>query len=793
MKAEILGNFLRAVEYPELLERLAENCGTPAGRDYLRFLEPLEDLPALRERLSKTRELEGHLLRQRPLTLPDSSRFIEALEKARTEGQVLSAAELSALAAFLGEVARLRRDLSPEGPLPGAFAGWLGRLHALPDLRGSLKSKVSDQGEVNDGASPGLKALRDRLKSLRAGVQDFYRSFLQKQDGAEVLQEKIVTEREGRLVVPIKRDRQYQVPGFVHGMSSSGATLFVEPLEVAEENNRVKETLLAQDEEIRRILREATQEVLASAGLLEEALIACAEVDAHGALARFAAGFDGRYLEPVAGGGLSLKGVRHPLLALEAGKDFRGKVVPLEIEFRGEVRVILVSGPNAGGKTVVLKTLGLCCAMAQAGLPVPAASESFLPWFGHFDCDLEDSQDLGGHLSTYAAKLRALKRMLDHAGPGSLLLLDELGAGTDPREGGALGLACLECLRERGAFVLANTHQPLLKLLTQEEKGMANAAMLFDEATGKPTFRLASGVPGQSHALTLADQMGFPSEVLQKAKAHLPQGEADLSEILAKLGHEREAQERALREAEKSRDAARKLEQELLTARRQMKDEARRIKKEAQAEAEGLLRNTRRKMEHLIQGVQPAGDGVDRERIKSARREVNRKLGNLQAPPAGVLLEVGDLKPGDRVFFKPGNCEVKVAEADEEKGEAVILMPNGTKLACAYGDLGRPAPSHPPPARPSPVLDAGALEGKGRLELDLRGKLVDQALPLLDKFLDDALLVELPFVRIIHGKGTGALKEAVHRHLPAAHPELDFSLAEPSQGGAGVTVIRFKK
>ncbi len=796
MKNEIVENFLRAVEYPRLLTELAGHCQTPAGRDYLKALRPLTDLGPIENRLSKTRELEKHFLKSGNPAVPDSQFFLEAFENARSKGEAFSAKELASLSEFLLSVVSLRQYLSPGEEVPPVFQEWLGRLHALPELKEKLKSTVSDKGEILDTASPELKGLRDQLRSLKAEVQNFYQSFLQKDETGEALQEKIVTEREGRLVVPVKRDRQSQVPGFIHGMSSSGSTLFVEPREIVESNNRVKEALLREDEEIRRILRETTQSVLASGDLLEAAVIACAEVDAHGVLAIFASRYDGQFLVPRAGSGLSLNGARHPLLALENREQFREKVVPLDIEFKDGVKVILVSGPNAGGKTVALKTLGLTCVMAQAGLPVLARGESELPPLAHFDSDLEDGQSLSDHLSTYAAKLKALKRMMDHSGPDTLFLLDELGAGTDPREGGALGIACLETFREKGATVMANTHQPLLKLLTQEEKGMANAAMIFDEQTGKPTFRLVSGIPGQSYALTLARQFGFPGEVLERAKSHLPQGEADLSEMLTKLGQEKQAAQEARQEAEKTRDNARKLEQELMTARRQIKDEARRIKKEAQVEAEGLLKNTRRKMEHLIQGVEtPDGKVIHPEKINAAKREVNQKLKNIKPAPAKVIVEVGELKEGDSVFFKPGQCDVKILSADEDKGEAVILMENGMKLSCKYSDLGRvtaaPKPVAPPQA--TGVLGAKALDEKGKLELDLRGKMVDQALPLLDKFLDDALLVNLPFVRIIHGKGTGVLKEAIHKHLPAAHPNVEFSMAEPAQGGAGVTVIKFKK
>ncbi|HET9869067.1 MAG TPA: Smr/MutS family protein, partial [bacterium] len=786
-----LDPFLEAVEFPQVLRRLAEGCATPAGRENLTAFRPLAEGEALAGRLARTEQLEQQVIRHGEPPVPSPEDFEPAfLESVRT-GRSFSAAELGALLRFLDGMARLRRFLSlGDGPAP-ALAAWLARLGAFPALKDFLSARVSDQGDVRDGASPELKSARGSLRALRAEVQEAYQRFLQ--GSGEALQEKLVTEREGRFVVPVKRDHQSQVPGFVHGTSASGATLFVEPQALAERNHRLREAALREDEEVRRVLRACTEAVLAEAEGIQAALSACAEIDAHAALARFASRFEARFLAPAPGGAFRLVGARHPLLALEAGEAFREKVVPLDLDFSNGTRVLLLSGPNAGGKTVALKTLGLCCAMAQAGLPVLAGGASSFPWLTRFDTDLSDEQDLEGHLSTYAAKLTALKRMLDGCDGGTLLLLDELGSGTDPREGGALGLACLEAFREKGALVFANTHQPLLKLLTQEEKGMANAAMLFDEATGKPTFKLVVGLPGRSYALTLATQLGFDPAVLERAKAHLPPGEADLSGLLASLAGEKQRAEEARREAEQARDRVKKTEAELLVARRQIKDEARRVRREAQIEAEGIVKNTRRQMDHLIQGVAPAGE-LDRGKVRQAQREVGRKLGNIPRAAERPRVELRELKPGDAVHFKNGHSRAKVLEADDDKQTAVILLEGGLKLSCQYADLGPlgPAPARAP-LRPQPTALEKAKADKGALELDLRGRLVDQALPLLDKFIDDALLVDLPFVRIIHGKGTGALKEAIHKHLPVQHPQVEFSLAEPAQGGAGVTVVRFKK
>ena len=795
-----LHHFLEAVEFPALLKELSLGCQTPAGKTTLLAFHPLTDPIQIGEKILKTRELEQHIIKDAPPSIPDSQRFYKAFEAAQSQGQVFSGEELSSLADFLEAVIRLRRYLSPDRGIPPSFQEWLTRLNALPELKELIRSQVSSKGEMVDDASPELKSLRDQLRNLRSEIQEFFQGFLQQAEAETIFQDRLVTEREGRMVVPVKRERQSFVPGFVHGVSASGSTLFIEPQATVENNNRVKEILMREDEEIRRILRELTQKVIAAAGELKITLQVCAEIDSHSALAMFASLFDAQFLTPDAAAPLVLKNARHPLLSLEAGEKFRGKIVPLDLEYGGEVRIILVSGPNAGGKTVALKTLGLTCAMALSGMPVIASGQSTIPLFKHFDTDLTDGQSLMDHMSTYAAKLTALKRMLDHAEPPCLFLLDELGAGTDPLEGGALGLACLESFREKGAFVLGNTHQPILKLLTQEEQGMANAAMLLDEVSGKPTFKLVSGVPGRSYAFTLAKQIGFPETIMERAKAHLPAGEADLSEVLSKLALEMQLAEKARIDSERTREKVKKMEVELETARRQIKDEAKRIKKEAQIEAEGLLKNTRRQMEHLIQGVgkKPGTPPpvVNRDRVRNAKEEVNRNLRNIAPRPERVILEIRELTAGESVHFKPGKCKVLVVSADDDKSEAIIQMENGLKLSCKYSDLGHMTDQLKPAPLPRPqatgVMSSQAMAEKGKLEVDVRGKMVDQALPIIDKFIDDALLVALPFVRIIHGKGTGALKEAIHKHLPVSHPSVTFNLAEPAQGGAGVTVIKFK-
>ncbi len=794
-EADGLGNFLQAVEYPKVLEKLALACTTAAGKDLLLSLRPVTDEAEIRERLERTRLLEDHVARYGVPPVPDPSGNRRALDAARERGECLDGRELAGLAAFLDGIVRLRRHLAGEGRLESPFRDWMSRLDALPPMREELSRAVSEKGEILDGASPGLAEARRVSRRARLEADAFYQRLLSRSDLADVLRERTVTERNGRWVVPVRRDASSSFPGIVHGISASGSTAFVEPRDAVALNNALAEALSGEDEEVRRVLRRLTERALACHPALEGDARVCAEVDAHQALADFAIRFEGHSLEPESGAPLILREARHPLLCLEAGEAWRERVVPLDLEAAPGIRVILLSGPNAGGKTVALKCLGLHCVLAAAGIPVPASPTSRIPAFSRFDTDLNDGQSLADHLSTYEARLRALMRMLFLADGDTLLLLDELGSGTDPQEGGALGLACLEAFRSRGAFVFATTHQPLLKLSAQQESGMMNAAMLMEESTGKPTFRFAAGFPGRSHAMELAAQIGFPREILDKARQLLPPGEADLADILAGLEAERRALEKARREAEGARDSVRRSEEELRTARRQIKDEARRIRHEAQVEAEGILKNTRRQMEHILQGVGTPGT-PDREKIRRAREKVEVKLTNLR--PAFSQRKVrsilDEIRPGDQVFFQPGGMNASVLEADDDKRQAVLQVGDGPRFTCRYEDLapaerGSKKFSGGRPAVRFPEGDAGDV----RMEIDIRGSTVDQGVAAVERHLDRALLAGLPFVRVLHGKGTGKLKIGVLAALKA-HPAVGHCQdAEYDQGGSGVTVVDLKK
>jgi DNA mismatch repair protein MutS2 len=782
---------LKAIEYPQVLERIAAECQTRSGRAFLSAFRPLSDPEILRTRLECTAELEKFSAVRGTAPAPETGEALPLMETALREGMTLTGLELSEVASALSGVSALKRYLALCGPTELRLKDWHHRLSDLPDLRERLDKTVSPRGEVLDTASPALLAARRRLRETHGEAQGFFQRLLQKRELDDVFQDRVVTERDGRFVVPVKREKQGRLPGLLHGLSSSGATVFLEPEEGVEVNNHLREARIFEEEEVRRVLQETTRAVLERFDVLRGSFRICAEVDAHGALAFFARQFDAAYLRPVEGAPLRLQGVRHPLLCLQEGAGFREKVVPLDLDFGKDVKVVLVSGPNAGGKTAALKTLGLSCALAQSGVPIPAGSLTTLPFLARLDSDLTDEQDLEKHMSTYAAKLTGLKRMMDLSIPGSLVLLDELGSGTDPQEGGALGLSCLEAMRDKGVFVMASTHQPGLKLFLEKAMGMVNAAMVFDESTGRPTYRLIQGIPGRSHALTLAEQIGFPREVMDRARALLPKGELDLSTLLEKTAQENLAAENARREAEEARLTARRLEAELREARKGLKEEAGRIRQEARQEALGVVKNARREVEHLIQGIGPGRPGPGGpSRIRDARKTLNEKLKNLEPAPHRQKADMKSLAQGDAVVVKSTGVRGQVEECDDGRFVAVVRLESGMRVSCDYEDL---EPTESTAEYPSRVVIQGpANPDECKLEVDVRGCRADEALRVVDRFLDQALRAGLPFARIIHGKGTGRLREALHEYLKSHPAELRFRMGEWGEGDFGVTVVDLK-
>jgi DNA mismatch repair protein MutS2 len=784
---------IELLEFPLIRERLAAATQFGPSRRLAEALEPSPDPVIVSRGLDETDQARA-LLADRPGVGIGAAHDIGPWIARAARGGRLDPVQFLEIAETLDATARLATALADDRrPLLRE----LGRmLHALPALRSTLGRSFDPVGELLDTASP-------RLGSLRAAVRVSYDRLRRRLDalvGSELggaLQEPIVTLRDGRYVVPIKAEARSRVKGIVHDASGSGQTLFIEPLVIVELGNAWREAQAAEKEEIDRILDELSAIVGANATLLGETLDALARFDFWAAKAALAADVDGVRAETTERAEIVLLGARHPGLT--------GRVVPIDVRLGDGYTALVVTGPNTGGKTVTLRTLGLLSLMHQAGLHVPADAGSRLPVFRDVFADIGDEQSIAQSLSTFSGHLRRIVRIVEAAGPGTLVLLDELGAGTDPTEGSALAQALLDHFIRAGALVAATTHYAELKAYAHTTERAMNAAVEFDLETLSPTYRVTIGLPGGSQAFAIAERLGLSATIVDDARSRLSDAqvafEATLAAIRASETETAEALDRARSAESRASEALRAAEEERRRARRERDESVRAARTDAERLLEDLrdeLRETRRALERETVTAQSLDAAVER-----AQGYVDR-LPEME-PEAAATADAARAAPdrpwqvGDRVRSRGGGWEGRIA-ALERDGHRATLEAGGMRVSVETDDL-ELAIGAPPGRRPG--LDRGpsttgsssasALQlSRARTvasSLDLRGARVDEALDGLSGYLDDAALAGLDRVTIIHGLGTGALRDAV-RAAAAVHPLVKgFRAGERGEGGDGATIV----
>ncbi len=788
-----MSDLLRLLEFEKVREMLAAHCQYAVAQERARALAPSADPDHVVYLLRVTREAVRLLQEQPGFSIGGFRDLRPYLEQAQ-RGLVLEAVALRIVLDTLEAARQLRRHFEEH-------EGWRERYPALcefvdaladvPSLRVELARSIGPRGEILDTASPELGRIRQQLKEAHERLLERLRRFLAEHQ--EALQESYYTVREGRYVVPVRADRRASVPGIVHDVSGSGQTVFIEPLEIFELNNRWRELQAAEAHEVERILRHLTSLVVEHAAALARTVEAGAALDLALAKARFA--FALRATEPEIveasvpshpGGHprkrILLRRARHPLLD-------PATAVPIDIELGERFRILVITGPNTGGKTVALKTVGLLVLMAQAGLFIPAAEGSALSVFPAIFVDIGDEQSIEQNLSTFSSHLRRIVATLEHADADSLVLLDELAAGTDPQEGSALARAILEQLLERGVLGVVTTHYPELKAFASSTTGLENASVEFDPVTLRPTYRLVVGLPGRSHALEIARRLGLAEAVVARAAEILGGGAVQLDKWIAELQRRLVEAERRAEEAARAKAEAELLRAEaerLLAEARRERDEAR---AQAVAELEAELRRARelvRKLERALQaGSYPSPTVVQSSlrALEEARRRVQRTL-------ATKRTEAEELSVGSKVEVPLLGLEGEVVAVFPEQAEVEVQVGNfrvrqpldAVRRLSAHASTGRPKRAE---VALAPVKHIADVEP----ELHLRGLRVDEALTQLDRYLDRAALAGLAWVRIVHGKGTGALRQAVHDFL-RDHPLVErWELAGPAEGGHGVTVV----
>lgn len=788
---------LRALEWPLLLERIAARTASRAAGERLRRTEPAPSLEEARALAARTRDAVALDALGEALPLRDFPDVSEALARAQ-KGGTLAGTDLVGIARLL-EVARDVRLFADERSerFPALAAAVVSEAR-LDVLGAALERSLEPDGTVSDAASPALREARSRVREARDALKERLEGCLKTH--AEVLQGRYYTERDGRYVLPVRSDAHLRVEGIVLGSSASGGTLFVEPREATEHGNRLKLRIAAVEREEERVLSELTRAVAHEDSAIARALEAALEADRLAALALYARAARAEVIEPSEGDAIDLREVRHPLLVASGIH-----VVANDVRVQGG-RALVISGPNAGGKTVALKCLGLSAWMARSGIPIPCDASSRVGWFTEVLADVGDEQSLERSLSTFSAHVTRLAAIVKSAGPGTLVLLDEVASGTDPEEGAALAAAVLEAITRQGAAAAVTTHYERLKELAATPGPLENASVAFDFERMEPTFRLTLGVPGPSSALAVAARFGLAADVLARAHELLPDRAKEREEAVKRLEQERAVLERELAElrgelalAQAARsDIERERDRALSQANTELGREAR--------ELLAVVRAARTDVREARQRLRSAG--LEPATLREAERAVSRAAahvalgGSLEqheareehrrgTPPAAPAPLV--LTAGMQVRVKKTGT-LAVVEAPPERG-SVRLRAGAVRLTLSLAEIepakGKPRASAPKPA-PRARERASALPAAVRTAtntLDLRGTRVDEALARLDAFLDVMMGEGEPVGFVLHGHGTGAMKSAVREHLGASGYVAQSRAADPDEGGDAFTVF----
>ncbi len=786
--------------WTELLERVAGYCVSAVAAARVRQLLPAEHRAEAQVRVQRARETM--LLAEQGESLPTREiDDLEAVIERVRRGAVASGLELRDIASLLRAAGELRRFVTRHASLAPALMAALDSDPSLDGLGGRIDRCIDSDGMVSDEASAALRQARGRVTDARRALTRRLGELLSRY--AEVLRDGYYAERDGRYVLPVRSDAHLRVPGIVLGSSSSGGTLYVEPHEVTALANTLTLHLAAVEREEQRVLAElsqALQERADDVAMAQEAVVLADELAAIG---RWAAAARAHPIAPAAEPEVVLYNMRHPLLISGAAE-----VVPNDLEL-GTGGALVISGPNAGGKTVALKSLGLAACMVRAGLPVPAAPESSIGWFERVLTDVGDEQSLAMSLSTFSAHIANLKRILDRAGQGTMVLLDELAGGTDPEEGAALATAVLESLVAAGAAVATTTHYERLKEAAAEHDSFRNACVGFDFEAMAPTFRLTLDMPGPSSALAVAQRFGIPISVVERARALMPEQALAREDLIGQLSREREALYQARVSAERDAEAQARLKQQLeaerVTARQQ---ERARLAREADAlmasvrqararlhDVEKRLRRADLRSEDLAE-LQKLVDGAARP--VAVGSELTRAA---RADTAGRdALTAAELKPGMRVYLTKLDRQAEVVEVTAKGAVRVLAGP--LKMLVPLAELRRgdgPQPAPRQARRPSRrrTREPTGVDGfvpvrSADTTLDLRGQRVEEALDAVDVFLDRLLNRGERVGYVLHGHGTGALKSAVRDHLRASGYVARSHPAEPDDGGDAFTVAWLK-
>lgn len=788
---------LNSLEYYKIIEQLVEKASSPMGKELCKNLLPSTDIYEIRHMQTQTKDALTRLFQKGNISF-GSVKDIRGSLKRLEIGSSLGISELLSVAGLLENTNRVKAYSRNErgDSLPDSLDGMFSSLEPLTPLSSEIRRCILSQDEISDDASSGLMRVRRGMKIANDRIHTQLASLVNG-SARNYLQDSVITMRNGRYCIPVKAEYKGQVPGMIHDQSSTGSTLFIEPMAIVKLNNDIRELELQEQKEIEAILAELSQKTAENLEAIRADLEIMVQLDFIFARASLALDMNGS--EPILNeeGRIRLKQARHPLIP-------KKKAVPIDVRLGDDFDLLVVTGPNTGGKTVSLKTVGLLTLMGQSGLHIPAFDRSELSIFHEVYADIGDEQSIEQSLSTFSSHMTNVVSFLKDADRNSLVLFDELGAGTDPTEGAALAISILSYLHEQGIRTMATTHYSELKVYALSTPGVENACCEFNVETLRPTYRLLIGVPGKSNAFAISSKLGLPDFIIEKAKEQISEQDESFEDVLTSLENSRVTIENERLEIERYKSEIEALKNRLESKQEKLDERKERIIRQANEEAHRILAETKEyadqtmKLFHKFQKdhVDTAAVEKERQALRARMNQTEKSMSmNTAAKKPKKELTAKDLSLGDTVKVLSMNLKGTVSSHPDSKGFLFVQM-GIIRSKVHISDL---------ELIDEPVINTPGLSrtGAGKIrmsksssvstEINLLGKTVDEAIAELDKYLDDAYIAHLKSVRVVHGKGTGALRKGVHNYLKRQKHVDSFRLGEFGEGDAGVTIVEFKK
>jgi len=785
---------LRVLEYDKIKNMLMENAESSLGKELCSKLKPSTSEYEVKDSLKETQEAIDIIMKWGSLPLEGIRDIGESLKRAEI-GYVLTPGELLNICDLLRCIKHLKmfmKDSSKSEQFPIMYE-IIDSMVYIKELQEVIENAIINEEEISDNASQKLHSIRKSIKEKTSRIKDKTQSTLQTY--SKYLQDNIITIREGRYVIPVKAECKASVPGLVHDQSASGSTLFIEPMALVDLNNEIKELLLKEKEEIDRILMEISIKVYDNMTVLELDNKNAAYLDFIMAKGKLAYSMEGTIPEVNNNGKIYLKGARHPLLDKKTA-------VPIDVKLGETYNAVVITGPNTGGKTVTLKTVGLLVIMASSGLAIPCKDGSEVSIFENVFADIGDEQSIEQSLSTFSSHMTNIVNILEKVDSKSLVLVDELGAGTDPTEGAALAMSILKTLYEKGAKIIATTHYSEIKVFAMQEEGFENASVEFDVETLRPTYRLLTGIPGKSNAFEISRRLGLSDEIINNAANMVSKDAAKFEDVIQNLQNKTVLVEKELEEAQKAKREAADLRKELSNKKYKLDTERDNIIRKAQEEARRTVKMAKKEADSIIKELNQmkfkASEEISIKDAEDKRKQLKEKLDSMEVKDVDILEikegmeEVKNVKIGEEVFVSTFSQKATVLTEPDSKGE-VLVQVGMMKVNVPLSKLLKQKHEKKKPKKSAAAKIMQQKAAEISSSIDVRGQTIEEALYNIDKYLDDASLAGIENVTIIHGKGTGALREGIQSNLRHNHYIKSIRMGDIGEGGSGVTIAQLKR